>query len=59
MLAVKRNIAENRHDLLRRLAVARIRTDRLFALVRPDALYERPIAERPSTGTCSAIAFPG
>jgi iron(II)-dependent oxidoreductase len=46
MLAVKRNIAENRHDLLRRLAVARIRTDRLFALVRPDALYERPSAER-------------
>src|SRR5512134_2258177 len=46
MLAVKRNIAENRHELLTRLAVARIRTDRLFDLVRPDALYARPVAER-------------
>ena len=46
MLAMKKNAAVTRHELLTRLAVARIRTDRLFALVRPDALYERPVAER-------------
>ena len=45
MLAMK-NAAVTRHELLTRLAVARIRTDRLFALVKPDALYERPVAER-------------
>lgn len=45
MLAM-RNAAVTRHELLTGLAVARIRTDRLFALVRPDALYERPVAER-------------
>jgi len=33
-------------ELLQRLAEARIRTDELFALVRPDALYDRPIPER-------------
>jgi len=32
--------------LARRLAEARARTDALFSLVRPDALYERPIPER-------------
>jgi ergothioneine biosynthesis protein EgtB len=46
MLAMKQNIPENRPELLRRLAVARIRTDRLFDLVSPDALYARPVAER-------------
>jgi ergothioneine biosynthesis protein EgtB len=45
MLATK-NVTENRHDLLTHLSVARIRTDRLFDLVRPDALYARPVAER-------------
>jgi iron(II)-dependent oxidoreductase len=45
MLALRKN-AETNYLLLRRLAVARLRTDRLFGLVRPDALYERPIAER-------------
>lgn len=35
-----------RHDLIEELAVARRRTDELFAIVRPDAFYERPIAER-------------
>jgi ergothioneine biosynthesis protein EgtB len=33
-------------DLRERLAAARAQTDRLFALVRPGALYERPVAER-------------
>jgi len=32
--------------LLERLAEARQQTDRLFKLVRPDSLYERPIPER-------------
>lgn len=36
----------NRQDLLDQLAVARRRTDELFAVVKPDSLYERPIAER-------------
>jgi gamma-glutamyl hercynylcysteine S-oxide synthase len=35
-----------RHGLLEQLADARQRTDDLFALVKPDSLYERPIAER-------------
>ncbi len=34
------------NDLLDRLAQARTTTDDLFAIVRPDSLYERPIAER-------------
>jgi iron(II)-dependent oxidoreductase len=34
------------HDLVEQLADARQRSDELFALVRPDSLYERPIAER-------------
>src|SRR5271157_1460969 len=33
-------------DLTGRLAGARHQTDQLFALVKPDSLYERPIAER-------------
>jgi gamma-glutamyl hercynylcysteine S-oxide synthase len=35
-----------RHDLIKQLADARRRTDDLFAVVHPDSLYERPIAER-------------
>lgn len=35
-----------RQPLLARLAEARSRTDELFALVRPQALYDRPIPER-------------
>jgi iron(II)-dependent oxidoreductase len=35
-----------RHEVLERIADARERSDALFQLVRPDALYERPIAER-------------
>jgi gamma-glutamyl hercynylcysteine S-oxide synthase len=33
-------------ELLKRFADARAGSDRLFAIVRPDALYERPIADR-------------
>jgi len=33
-------------ELLDRIAEARARTDELFQIVRPDSLYERPIAER-------------
>jgi ergothioneine biosynthesis protein EgtB len=35
-----------RHDLIKQLSDARRRTDDLFAIVQPDSLYERPIAER-------------
>src|SRR5882672_1928139 len=35
-----------RHDLQTRLFQARTRTDEIFALIREEALYERPIAER-------------
>ena len=35
-----------RNELLARLSEARSNTDQLFAIVRPEALYERPIAER-------------
>src|ERR1700730_13357824 len=35
-----------RHDLHMRLAEARKRTDELFGIVREEALYDRPIAER-------------
>jgi ergothioneine biosynthesis protein EgtB len=35
-----------RHDLIEQVAAARRRTDDLFAVVQPDSLYERPIAER-------------
>jgi gamma-glutamyl hercynylcysteine S-oxide synthase len=34
------------HDLIEQLADARQRTDDLFAVVKPDFLYERPIAQR-------------
>jgi iron(II)-dependent oxidoreductase len=36
----------SRNDLMEQLADARQRTDDLFAVVKPDSLYERPIAER-------------
>ena len=35
-----------RHELLERLTEARVQTDELFQLVKPEALYDRPIAER-------------
>jgi iron(II)-dependent oxidoreductase len=34
------------HDLIERLGNARQQSDDLFALVKPDSLYERPISER-------------
>ena len=45
MLAASEDV-EIRRGLLGRLAEARRQTDKLFDLVRPDALYERPIPER-------------
>ncbi len=35
-----------RHQLLERFTDARVRTDKIFDIVRPDSLYERPIPER-------------
>jgi len=35
-----------RHDLQSRLSEARMRTDELFRIVRPGAIYDRPIPER-------------
>jgi len=46
MHAMKNNPRGNRHTLLNRLVLARLRTNRLFELVGPDTLYERPVAER-------------
>src|SRR5579864_1518080 len=45
-MSATQNVVELRHELLERLAEARTRTDEVFALVRPEFLYERPIAER-------------
>jgi iron(II)-dependent oxidoreductase len=45
MLVAQKEV-ETRHQLLERLAEARVRTDEVFGLVRPDSLYERPIPER-------------
>src|SRR5438445_11310616 len=35
-----------RHDLQTRLIRSRARTDEIFSLIREEALYDRPIAER-------------
>src|SRR5580698_2148362 len=45
MLATQHDSAIG-HTLIERLADFRQRTDDLFAVVQPDSLYERPIAER-------------
>jgi|SRR5580704_1785050 iron(II)-dependent oxidoreductase len=45
MLATRSDSAV-RHDLIEQLADARQRSDDLFSLVKPDSLYDRPIAER-------------
>ena len=45
MFAVRTDVRV-RENLLARLADARTQTDALFDVVRPDSLYERPIAER-------------
>ncbi len=39
-------VAVRNPSLLRRLAAARARTDELFSVVRDEAFYDRPIAER-------------
>jgi ergothioneine biosynthesis protein EgtB len=43
---IAHNPVANSGELLKRFADARAESDRLFAIVRPDALYERPIADR-------------
>jgi gamma-glutamyl hercynylcysteine S-oxide synthase len=35
-----------RHELLERLTEARVQTDEIFQVVKPEAIYDRPIAER-------------
>ena len=45
MFATERRF-EVQHELLIRLADARSQTDKLFEIVRPEALYKRPIPER-------------
>lgn len=40
------NSVEEQHDLMDKIKAARVQTDQLFELVQPEALYERPIAER-------------
>ena len=45
MLVAQKNV-EVRHQLLERLSEARVRTDEIFNMVRPDSICERPIAER-------------
>ena len=46
MPVVQQLRTEIRHVLLDRLADARANTDQLFGIVKPDALYDRPIPER-------------
>jgi iron(II)-dependent oxidoreductase len=45
-MSAARDAVEVRHELLERMGEARLRTDELFQVVRPDSLYERPIPER-------------
>lgn len=45
-MSVARQDIQLRHELLGRIHDARERSDGLFALVRPSALYDRPIPER-------------
>ena len=45
-MLIAHNPVANSGELLKRFADARAESDRLFAIVRPDALYERPIADR-------------
>jgi iron(II)-dependent oxidoreductase len=44
--ALAATVVRIRHDLHTRLLKARARTDELFQLIRGEALYDRPIAER-------------
>jgi len=45
MLVAQKKV-EVPHQLLERMSAARVRTDEIFDIVRPDSLYERPIPER-------------
>ena len=45
-MPVAQSQVELRHQLLDRLAEARANTDQLFSIVKPEALYDRPIPER-------------
>ena len=45
-MPIAHNPVASSGELLKRVADARAESDRLFAIVRPDALYERPIADR-------------
>lgn len=46
LTAARPSALENCRELLSQIESARMETDRLFALVHPDALYDRPIPER-------------
>ncbi len=45
-MTITRDVTDVRSSLAARLADARRRTDTMFELLRPDALYERPVPER-------------
>ena len=45
-MLIAHNPVANSDELVKRFADARAESDRLFAIVRNDALYERPIADR-------------
>lgn len=45
-MPVAQKQVELRHQLLERISEARANTDALFAIVKPQALYDRPIPER-------------
>jgi ergothioneine biosynthesis protein EgtB len=45
-MPVAQRQVELRHQLLDRLAEARANSDQLFSIVKPEALYDRPIPER-------------
>jgi len=45
-MTVTSTTASQRHDLEHRLAEARVKSDELFSILDPAALYERPIPER-------------
>jgi len=45
-MARTQELTESHSDLASRIADARARTDEIFALLTPDALYQRPIPER-------------
>ena len=45
-MLIAHNPVANSDELVKRFAEARAESDRLFAIVHRDALYERPIADR-------------